>query len=621
MKKRFVGCMVALLLFGLLIPISPVAADPGLSTSNAANLADVEDLLASLIGAGITYNDVSYTGLIGSGAASLGSFTGGTEIIGFEDGIILSSGYVSDVVGPNSDDAISRNLGLLGDSDLDALVPPYNTYDATVLEFDFIPTGDTLLFSYVFGSEEYNEYVNSQFNDVFAFFLNGVNVALIPGTSIPVAINNVNNGNPFGTPPVSYPEYYRNNDPDDPGATIDTQMDGMTVVFSVNAPVNPGVENHIKLAIADTSDHILDSWVLIKAGSFTATDLVLTPFTETNNVGAEHILTATYTESGEPVEGATIHFEIIDGPHAGLYSDPDPVTDADGVATWSYVGSLNGMDTIQASVVGAEPEILSNEVTKTWEGEVNYEITATPSYELNPVKTDHLITATVTIENSDPVIYVEGITVCLEVVDGPNVGKTASGTTNANGQVDLTYFGDGGAGSDTIRVWVDKNGNGQYDDGEPFVEVIKDWVVNFITGGGTVKDGKKVAWTFAGTVGFLDDGQTTIVGQYQLFDHVNKVSWHCHNEFTYLHFKGTLASSPPAMFNIGTFTGNFTNKNRDWQVITIQITDKRESGKKGDTIKAKEGSFTDIDAAFASPWLFQADPISGGNLQVHNGYK
>ena len=82
---------------------------------------------------------------------------------------------------------------------MDALIPGFFTNDACVLEFEFScdtePEGFS--FKYVFGSEEYNEYVDTTFNDVFGFFLDGENIALIPGTPTPVSINNVNCGNPF----------------------------------------------------------------------------------------------------------------------------------------------------------------------------------------------------------------------------------------------------------------------------------------------------------------------------------------------------------------------------------------------------------------------------------------
>lgn len=94
---------------------------------------------------------------------------------------------------------------------------------------------------------------------MFAFFLNGQNIALIPGTTTPVSINNVNLDNNA--------IYYINNDLAS-GAPRDTEMDGMTVTLTAKAEVAPFEINHIKLAIADTSDYIYDSNVLIKAGSF-----------------------------------------------------------------------------------------------------------------------------------------------------------------------------------------------------------------------------------------------------------------------------------------------------------------------------------------------------------------
>ncbi len=151
------------------------------------------------------------------------------------------------------------------------------THDATVLEFDFVPKGSTLTFSFVFGSEEYNEFVNS-INDVFAFFLNGNNVALVPGTNTPVSINNVNL--------TTNSQFYINNalagGSDPTPATpplLDTQLDGLTTVLTVTAAVNSGVTNHIKLAIADASDGILDSDVFIKSGSFSAPPPPLPPAT------------------------------------------------------------------------------------------------------------------------------------------------------------------------------------------------------------------------------------------------------------------------------------------------------------------------------------------------------
>jgi hypothetical protein len=224
-----------------------------------------EDLANSLAGEGITVSNVTFVGA----EVAAGTFNGGTGILGFESGIVLGTGQVVDVVGPNVfDDLTTENL-MPGDPDLDALVTPLTTQDATVLEFDFVPAGDTLFFHYVFSSDEYNEFVNSQFNDVFVFLVNGVNCATVGVEAAPVTINTVNNGNPFGTEPNSNPDLYRNNDPNDPGATIDTEMDGLTVVLNCGANVTANATNHMKLAIADTSDMQYDTNVFLEAGSLT----------------------------------------------------------------------------------------------------------------------------------------------------------------------------------------------------------------------------------------------------------------------------------------------------------------------------------------------------------------
>ena len=130
-----------------------------------------------------------------------------------------------------------------------------------VLEFDFIPEQSELSFQYVFASEEYNEFVGS-FNDVFAFFLDGENIALVPGTTTPVSVDNVNN--------FSNAEFYKDNDPSDLGTPTPfrVEYDGFTVVLTAQAVLEPGVPHHIKLALADAGDSALDSAVFLAASSF-----------------------------------------------------------------------------------------------------------------------------------------------------------------------------------------------------------------------------------------------------------------------------------------------------------------------------------------------------------------
>lgn len=240
------------------------------------------ELAETLIGSGIIINNIDYVGV----DSSAGFFEAEEEIIGFESGIILSTGDVKDVVGPNTLDDTSTNNGLTGDADLETLIPGYRTYDATVLEFDFIPTHDQLYFEYVFASEEYNEFVNSSYNDVFGFFVNGENVATIPGTDVPVSINNVNGGNPYGED-ASHPELFRNNDLNDGGGDINTEMDGLTVVLPIQADVIPGQYNRIKLAIADAGDAIFDSNVFIKSGSFTGLASIISGIGAVENIKSQ----------------------------------------------------------------------------------------------------------------------------------------------------------------------------------------------------------------------------------------------------------------------------------------------------------------------------------------------
>lgn len=332
----------------------------GLVTTDQNSGLTPTDVVDTLLGSGVTVSNVQSN----CANIAMGTFIGGTGIIGLESGIILSSGNIANVIGPNVNDEITAVNDLPGDSDLDDLIPGYTTYDACVLEFDFIPATSSIQFNYVFTSEEYNEYVYSSFNDVFGFFLNGQNIALLPDGETPVSINNVNCGNPYDCTAGTNPAYYINNDLSDGGGAINTEMDGLTVVLTAVANVDAGQINHIKLVIADAGDYVLDSNVFIEAESFVSPQLTLEPLYSTNYVGETHTLTATLVDENEdPVPGETITFTVISGPHVS-YSGTG-TTDANGIATWSYTGTAEGIDTIVATTTGYDQT--SNPVTKTWE--------------------------------------------------------------------------------------------------------------------------------------------------------------------------------------------------------------------------------------------------------------
>jgi hypothetical protein len=182
--------------------------------------------------------------------------TGSPTQVGYVPGLVpdkkawvLSTGNFSDIVGsPGS--LASTSLGLPGDADLSALAGK-PTYDAVTYSVTLATTGTMLHVRYVFASEEYLQYVGSQFNDVMAVFVNGVNCAVVPGTSTPISINTVN--------PGANAQYYINSS----GSGYNTKMNGLTVPLQCDVPITPGQKVTVKIAVADASDGVLDSAVAL----------------------------------------------------------------------------------------------------------------------------------------------------------------------------------------------------------------------------------------------------------------------------------------------------------------------------------------------------------------------
>jgi hypothetical protein len=277
----------------LALEVNGFGADAGIQVQDLTSAGFTAQALAqNLVGTGVTISNVTYTG----SARAAGQFTSANNVLGFTSGLVLSTGSVRNVVGPNcvsgsapaandnDDSGISVDNVQPGDTDLNTIVGEENTTeDAAVLEFDFVPTSSNLSFQYVFASDEYNEFVGD-FNDVFGFFLTApdsspVNIALIPGTSLPVSINNVNDGNPNTDPatPPTNSQYYINNEFLPAAAPLDTEMNGLTTVFTAQATVVPGQTYHIKLAIADANDHLYDSNVFVQAGSLSSANVTANP--------------------------------------------------------------------------------------------------------------------------------------------------------------------------------------------------------------------------------------------------------------------------------------------------------------------------------------------------------
>jgi hypothetical protein len=224
-------------------------------------------LVNNFILSGVTASNVQYTGA----SFTLGTFgNGSTTNLGMADGIVMTTGSLDTMADSSIASPVSVFANFInsfaGDSLLNTLIPGYITYDASVLEFDLIPAGSILEFQYVFGSEEYPEYVGSSFNDVFGFFISGQNpsggnyanqnIAIIPGTSLPVSINNVNAG--------LNSTYFVDNQTLG-GQTI--VFDGFTTVLTALISVTPSTPYHLKMAIADAGDGVFDSGIFLKAQS------------------------------------------------------------------------------------------------------------------------------------------------------------------------------------------------------------------------------------------------------------------------------------------------------------------------------------------------------------------
>jgi hypothetical protein len=275
----------------LVLEVNGFGADTAIQVDDLtdANLS-AQALAQSLVGTGVTISNVKYTG----SPRAAGKFSSATNILGFTNGIVLSTGSVRNVVGPNCvsgavpanndnlDTGISVDNVQPGDTDLTALGGG-PTEDASVLEFDFVPTSASISFQYTFSSDEYNEFVGV-INDVFGFFLTAgegtpVNIALVPGTNLPVSINNVNDGNTDPPTPATNPQFYINNEFATASAPLDTEMNGLTTTFTAQAAVTPGLTYHIKLAIADAEDHLYDSNVFVQVGSLSSANVTATPAT------------------------------------------------------------------------------------------------------------------------------------------------------------------------------------------------------------------------------------------------------------------------------------------------------------------------------------------------------
>lgn len=297
-------------------------------------------------------------------SVQLGKFTCSNPAFGLDSGIVMVTTDAFDVVPgqsgtfttfPNQTPSgnLTTVLNTIGSSSS-------SLYDRSSIQFNFLANGDSVQFDYIFGSKEYTNYTCSGFNDVFGFFLIGpgingapmyhangtlridtVNLAVIPGTTTPVAVNTINQGYPSGGNSasnclsanpnyVAHSVYYNANT----GGSSIVNLEGFTDVFRARAGVVCGIPYTIKLMISDVGDQAFNSAVFLGARSFKLPEINLSP---TTNAGASFTDTVM-------VEGCAQSYLLFE--RKGATSDTL-------IAQFNYVGSANVAD-----FVGGLPDSL-----------------------------------------------------------------------------------------------------------------------------------------------------------------------------------------------------------------------------------------------------------------------
>ena len=285
------------------------------------------------------------------GPVSMAFFEGANTDLGLPAGIVLSSGdvtHLADSVGYFASTAFMTP----GDPAL-TLLGGFQTFDAALLEFDLEVQEDTLDFTYVFGSEEYPEWVGSSFNDVFAFFLSGpgiadtINIAMVPDSPDPVAINTVN----F----MSNTQYFVDNEV---LGSSDIALDGFTTPLPATGVFIPGETYHVKIGVTDVGDGVFDSGVFISVGSLGGSDSLLPPaifelVVDGNAVSLTNesrYATSWYWNFGDGVTTNERHPDPHVYAEAGLYT----VT----LITQNYCCSDTFQVEVQVGVVGTEEALV-----------------------------------------------------------------------------------------------------------------------------------------------------------------------------------------------------------------------------------------------------------------------
>lgn len=374
---------------------------PSYGQINITQTQSPEDLVNNVLtGNGVVISNVTYNYSAPDAQniqTTIGYFDNNGTGFPIPEGVILGTGNVTLAIGPNDQVSASDNTGVANpdpsDPDLAAIGSAVINNEC-ILEFDFVPSGDTIVFNYVFASEEFPEWSPSTYNDVFGFFISGPgfaggftngaeNIAIIPGTNTPVTINNIN-------PTTNSSLFVSNTN------GVDLQYDGHTIVLQASASVVCGETYHIKLAIGDAGDNIYDSAVFLEANSFASNGVDVQIASATGSSAITEACDSAIVTFVRPIEDIDTDLTITYGVGGTAINGTD-YNNLDGSVYFPV-----GVDTVQFyitptggdGVEGTETVELSVEIVNSC-GDI---VTTTATVEIIDPTPYNLVTTDVTID-------------------------------------------------------------------------------------------------------------------------------------------------------------------------------------------------------------------------------
>lgn len=231
---------------------------------------------------GIAVNNIQYKGLINT--LGLFYYKSNYQLLS-PYGIILSTGDVIAALGPNNEVSSHENY-TPGDRSLEKIANA-KTFDAAILEFDFMSLTDSISFTFQFASEEYPNYVEKGVSDIFGFLVKDYstgtaqNIGTISKNGVPIAIDMIHKDqNADLYIPNNYSEfkYYNNISEEQLSETLELfQFNGFSRSIQSGIKLEPYKKYHFKIAIADVGDRKFDSWIFIYGNSLASNGEIINP--------------------------------------------------------------------------------------------------------------------------------------------------------------------------------------------------------------------------------------------------------------------------------------------------------------------------------------------------------